>query len=308
MNFNNIEYFIAIVEERNISRAAERLHITQQTLSEHLKKLESEVGAVLINRGQPMTLTDAGEVFLRKGNELLLSYQEMLDEISFCTQKEQLRIRVAIPVTETPPYLPELLTRFAKEYPDMDVRIVKVEPKEAAKRSSDYDLYFSTLPLGNDLENVIIKEDEYAVVLSSVLASRIYGDHWQEIDEQLRLYGDLYVLRDLPFIFLTNRIDETVLDQQIIFSDAGFTPEVAFQSENSELNCNMCKLGAGAYVTTMEYCNRFFGDSLNKNDGMLLYPIRTSIDPVAIALSHRKGMRLNRADRCFIETARDFLN
>ena len=46
MNFLNIKYFIAIAEEQNISAAARKLYVSQQSLSEHLKKLETEIGVL----------------------------------------------------------------------------------------------------------------------------------------------------------------------------------------------------------------------------------------------------------------------
>lgn len=49
MNFHNIEYFIAITEEKSISRSAEKMHISQQALSEQLKKLEDEVGTPYVS-------------------------------------------------------------------------------------------------------------------------------------------------------------------------------------------------------------------------------------------------------------------
>lgn len=54
MNFLNIKYFIAIAEEQNISAAARKLYVSQQSLSEHLKKLETEIGAPLLSGGIPL--------------------------------------------------------------------------------------------------------------------------------------------------------------------------------------------------------------------------------------------------------------
>ena len=65
MNLNSMEYFIALVEERSFTRAAERLNITQQTLSAHVAGLERELRVRLVNRKVPLTLTYAGEVLLR---------------------------------------------------------------------------------------------------------------------------------------------------------------------------------------------------------------------------------------------------
>ena len=308
MNFHNIEYFLALVEKNSICKAAESLHISQQSLSEQLKKLEDEVGATLIKRGRPMALTPAGQVFLRAAKELLSTYNNMLDEIAAISEKDRTKITLAIPATDTPPFLAGLLTEFSAEHPEFEVKIVQCRPKDAAKCAGEFDLYFSTLPLGPDLDNVpILEGGTYAVAFSSGLAKRVYGDRWPEVEAQLLEKRDIYVLRDMPFILLRNRVDDVVLDQQIIFRKAGFTPNIAFQSENSELNSDMCKSGIGVYVATMDNCRRRFCDNIGKSDGILLYPIDTDITPVTVALSHRKGMRLTKADNCFIKAARKYL-
>ena len=297
---------IAIAQDQNISKAAERLHVSQQTLSEMLKKVEDEVGVTLIKRGRPMELTQAGWVFVKRSAEILGIYKDMLSEIEEISEKARTRVTVAVPTTETPPFLPDLLTEFSKEYPGIEVKIIKCEPKDAARNAGSFDLYFSTLPLGSELENEVILEETYAVAFTSGLAAATYGKRWPDVVSELIEKKSINVLKDMPFIFLCNREDEIVLDQKLIFQDASFSPKVAFQSDNSELNSNMCRLGRGAYVATMDYCRRRFIDS-SEND-VMLYPIDTVISPVVIALSHRKGMSLTKACRCFIDAAKRYLN
>ena len=65
MNFSSMKYFTVLARERNFTRAAEQLHITQQSLSSHIAGLEKEFGCKLIIRHVPLELTYAGEVFLR---------------------------------------------------------------------------------------------------------------------------------------------------------------------------------------------------------------------------------------------------
>lgn len=308
MNFHNIEYFLAMVENNSISKAAESLHISQQSLSEQLKKLENEVGAPLIKRDRPIKLTAAGQVFLRIATELLGAYNKMLDEIAALSEKDRARIILAVPTTDTPPFLAGLLTDFSAEYPEFEVKVIPCRPKDAARSAENFDLFFSVLPLAPELENVpILEDDTYAVAFSANLAQHIYGKRWPEVEAQLQEKQDIYTLREMPFIILRNRTDDVVLDQQIIFKKAGFEPNIAFQSESSELNSDMCKLGIGAYVATMDNCLRRFSGSVGKTNGILVYPIATDITPVMIALSHRKGMRLTRADTCFIEFAKKYL-
>lgn len=62
MELRVLRYFTAVVTERNISRAAERLHVSQPTISRQLQDLEDELGVTLFNRGsRTIELTKAGE-------------------------------------------------------------------------------------------------------------------------------------------------------------------------------------------------------------------------------------------------------
>ena len=64
MFVKNPEYFLTIVKERSISKAAERLYLSQPYLSQYLAKLENTLGVTLLDRSHsPLTLTPAGEVF-----------------------------------------------------------------------------------------------------------------------------------------------------------------------------------------------------------------------------------------------------
>ena len=65
MNFDSLEYFTVLARERNFTRAAEALHITQQSLSSHIAALEKELNCPLVVRHVPLELTYAGQTFLR---------------------------------------------------------------------------------------------------------------------------------------------------------------------------------------------------------------------------------------------------
>ncbi|MCD8115916.1 MAG: LysR family transcriptional regulator [Oscillospiraceae bacterium] len=78
MNFLTLRYFQAVAQERSFKGAAGRLGLSQQTLSEHIRRLEEELGADLFSRTRPLTLTEAGER-LMLGAEEILSAKSRLD-------------------------------------------------------------------------------------------------------------------------------------------------------------------------------------------------------------------------------------
>ena len=65
MNLHSLDYFLVLAREKNFTRAAEALHITQQSLSSHIAGLEKELGCTLLVRRTPLELTYAGRTFLR---------------------------------------------------------------------------------------------------------------------------------------------------------------------------------------------------------------------------------------------------
>ena len=75
-----VRYFVAVAQERHVTRAAERLHIAQPSLSAAVKQLEAQLGVALLDRGaREVTLTPAGELLLRRVRELLDHAEEVAD-------------------------------------------------------------------------------------------------------------------------------------------------------------------------------------------------------------------------------------
>ena len=87
MNFQSMEYFAAVAKNRSFTRAADALHITQQTLSAHIAGIERELGCPLLIRHIPLELTYAGEVFLRYATEFNTKYDCTMSSMLWETTK-----------------------------------------------------------------------------------------------------------------------------------------------------------------------------------------------------------------------------
>lgn len=302
MNFLNIKYFIAIVEEQSISAAARKLFVSQQALSEHLKKLENEIGVPLFERGSPFCLTAAGECFYDGSRELMDVYNRTLCNIDSITSKRRSKITIGIATYGMPPFLPELLIRFREKYSQYDVDIVKRLHSDISHNMRGVDLYISYLPVDENMDYVsLIDEDPYCVAFQKSLALKTYGDQWESIEDKLLETQDLSLLRNMPFLILRDRQSLLSRDLDNIFKEYHLTPIIAYNSENGDLNDELCLKGIGCLLAPSDYINRrFYSDENAQSTELLSYPIKVTSFRQTLAICYRKGQHLHAAERCFI--------
>jgi DNA-binding transcriptional LysR family regulator len=312
MTFLNIEYFLIIVEEGNISAAARRLFVSQQSLSEHIKKLESEIGTPLLKRSHTISLTPAGYRFVKAARKMVTIYNDMHRDIAILTEQDQKELAIGIATFEAPVFLSELLAEFRQRYPQYETTVVKRRPRDIMHNMKGLDLYFSFLPLNDQLEHIPILENEddtYAVCARQSLFEKTFGDSWFYIEQKLIETGDLLLLETLPFLILRDRQGIIAQDHKVLFKKAGFTPVVGFQSDSGDLNTSMCIRGIGASLAPMDLSKRKYAIYLEETvDPLKLYSVSSYGLIVRLVLSHKKGKKLSIAEKRFVETTKEFLN
>lgn len=309
MNFLSIKYFLAIVEEGSISSAARKLFISQQALSEHVKKLERELGVPLLKRGKTISLTVAGESFAKGGREVLRAKDAMLREIALVTDLRRSAITLGISTFEVPPFLPGLLAKFSIDYPEYQTAVEKRQVADLAYNMLGIDLFFSFTPLDDSLEHhLLLENDTFALVASKTLLSQTFGDDWSDIEQSLIKTQNLSLVKKLPFIMLIDRWRNRARSLDLVFESQGFDPIIGFQSDNGDLNASMCINGVAAYVGSAFVCKARFQPYLDNKEGSLrMFPLKTPGVDSFIALSHEKDKKLHHAEKAFILTAKNYL-
>ena len=110
MIFKNYEYFLTIAEEGNISSAARKLFVSQPSLSQYLKRLETNLGVELFDHTRyPLQLTYAGERYLAYVQDLFNLDRRMQQEFSDITQNRRGKIRLGIAYWRGSNVLPQVL-------------------------------------------------------------------------------------------------------------------------------------------------------------------------------------------------------
>ncbi|MEO6569216.1 MAG: LysR family transcriptional regulator [Opitutaceae bacterium] len=123
MELHQLRYALAVSDTGNFTRAAERSHITQPSLSQQIINLEREVGHKLFHRlGRKAVLTEAGAVFLERARRILFEVENAAKELSDHPALGR-RITVGAIPTVAPYLLPRLLKRCRKRYPNLQIDV-----------------------------------------------------------------------------------------------------------------------------------------------------------------------------------------
>lgn len=119
MDFRQLRYFVAVAEELSFSAAARRLHVSQPPLSLQIKALETELGAVLLDRNKRnVALTEAGALFLDQARRALGNLDRAAEVVRLASKGEAGEIRIAftasVPMAEA---FPRLVRSFRDNHP-----------------------------------------------------------------------------------------------------------------------------------------------------------------------------------------------
>lgn len=126
MELRQLEYFVAVAEEANFTRAAERVHISQSGVSAQIRQLERDLGADLIDRsGRVATLTTAGEAALEHARAALAavrSVRRAVDDVAGL-MRGRLVVGMVTACTVTPLF--DALAGFHRAYPGIEIALVE---------------------------------------------------------------------------------------------------------------------------------------------------------------------------------------
>lgn len=120
---DKLEYILTLAEERNLTRAANRLFISQPTLTNYINRLEKELGIKLFDRTvQPIQVTEAGLIYIEDKKKIQNREQALKYKIESLKKKNK-SFTIGAPPVRSAYDLPKVISRFMSLYPDMNVNV-----------------------------------------------------------------------------------------------------------------------------------------------------------------------------------------
>jgi DNA-binding transcriptional LysR family regulator len=235
-----MEYFVAVAEERNFTRAAARLHIVQSAVSSAIKSLERELGTPLLERtSRRVLLTDAGAALLPKARAALDAVRDARDAVDEVRGGLRGTVRIGTMTSVSLVDIPALLSRYHRRYPQVDLQLT-ASPSSGSQTIAEtvaeggFDLAFVSLP-DRAPAGIVLRElaaDDLALVVAS--DHRLAGRRRVPITE----------LADETFVeFPAGYGNRVVADRA--FAAAGLTRRITVEITNIAEGANYVRHGLG---------------------------------------------------------------
>lgn len=222
MDIQQIHYFLTIAKHQSFTKAAQELYVTQPILTRCVKSLEKELGSRLIVRStKSFILTDAGQVLVKRGKELLQQHQDIYRHIHDAVKIGTGEIRFSCPGVLLDMYFPQIVNDYRKMHPGTRITVQECGTRTAMQDvlEGNADIGMVMLPL-ESVENLNvfpILEDEVHVFVRK--------DHPFAKMESI----DIEQLKGIELITYNKSTTLHNAFLKMCF-ERGFTPKIVYQS------------------------------------------------------------------------------
>ena len=294
MNLYKLKYFIVTAEELNISKAAERLFISQQALSSQIGQLEQHYGVKLFERRPNLALTYAGSRLLEQARLLVQLNDQIEAEMESIRKNRRGSLRIGISYARGNLFASRVLPIYHRKYPAVDLTLVEGNSAELCgfleNARVDVIVDFSPILLRDITTVRLLKERVFMVVPQTFMEQ--YGGPSRDV-EALFKAPLLLLSKDS---FLRNILDRYFKKQHI-------TPNIVLESKNIATLCSLCRQNMG-----VTFCSEMYARQMGDTSGLTLLPMADDLSLGELVIAYPDGPAISPALRDFVELAKSFFS
>jgi DNA-binding transcriptional LysR family regulator len=301
-----LRYFLVVARELNYTRAAEQLYITQQALSETVRKLEAEYDVKLFELcGRRLVLTDAGKALAESAHSMLRTESDLSGKLTDIKQNRAGVFSFGFTTSRAEVLALEAITHFNKLYPNMKIKTeeqtLRVLEQELLKGNLDIILGFGPFE-SSAIQCVPIHKERLFVLATERLLRGVWGEDYESTYERMKKGAKLSEFIQLPFLMpqsftrLRQALDYLLAKEKL-------QPQILFEGNIGDLRGQLAEKSMGITFLS-ELSIKIFKIKLGNHSGrdsLHAFPIT---DPKAFvefsAAYHR--------ERYFSQSSKDFVS
>ncbi len=240
MDLISLYYFSELAKDLHMTRTANRLFISQQTLSNHIQRLEDHYGTKLLHRKPALSLTTAGEFVLGFADVVNKEQVNLMDILSDIARQERGVLRFGASNLRLNMCLPAILPQFSARYPNVDIRITDAVTKQLEPLVLDNSLDFAVTLNGSDHPKLVshhLMDDQVYLCVADSLLQSCYGEKAQDLKRQAVRGAAVKDFAKLPFCIFDNRMGRQINQ---CFEAANIVPRAYITSTYTQIGTTVC--------------------------------------------------------------------
>lgn len=294
MNTRQIQYAILLSQTLNFSQVADSLGISQPSLSKQIMNLESELGVKLFDRNHsPMTLTPAGEHFIKNAQELVYKEEQLKKAMTKFSSGENGNLVIGVTPFRSLYMMPEVVKKVKEKFPGVIITLHEASSVQLRKEVAEgkYDFAVVNLPVDESILDVTqLEKDTLVLAVPNSMT-----DNLPKTEDGSIPTVDFSQFKDLPFVVLSPAQELRQLFDKLCMS-TDIDPNIATEVVGVTTAWSMARAGVGAALLPLQFIeNQYFDKNLT------LYKIKNNIYKRQPAIVKRRGQYISDFARYAIE-------
>ncbi|RKG33674.1 cis,cis-muconate-binding transcription regulator CatM [Acinetobacter rongchengensis] len=242
MELRHLRYFVTVVEEQSITKAAEKLCIAQPPLSRQIQKLEEELGILLFERGsRPVRTTEAGQFFYQHAVQILTHTAQATSMAKRISSVNKI-VRIGYVSSLLYALLPQIIYLFRQNNPDIEVELIECGTKDQieALKQGKIDIGFGRLRISDPaIKRILLREEK--------LKLAVHKNHYltQYIDQGIYLSQ---IINEPIFSYPASQKPNFSTLIQSIFTELGLVPKDMIEVREIHLALGLVSSGEGICI------------------------------------------------------------
>lgn len=308
MELESLFYFMETAKDLHITETANRLYMSQQTLSNHIQRVEENYGVKLFNRRPRLQLTPAGREVLKFADDVFSRDKNLKDVLTDALRSDKGEITIGASSPRYNSYFPQILPQFSARYPNVDIIVVDKTSdyleKLVQKNELDFAVVVDAQVNHPSLEMKSVHNDQLYFCVSDRLLKQYYGKEAGELKKKSYSGARLEDFSRLPFLTISsnNRLGKRI---ERCFQEAGYVPRSYIKATYTTMMVPLCNDSlAGCFTSQMNLSvwKEQLAEDVN------IFPLWMNGAPVSMTINlinHRQRY-LNHHARYFLKLAEEY--
>lgn len=309
MNFESIYYFTELAKTLNMNETGEKLYISQQTLSNHIKRLEDYYGTKFFFRKPKLLLTPIGEEYLAYAERLLTNESDMLNKIRDMESEDTGKLILGASSPRADMFIPSIIEKFTEEFPHVGLVLHEKQSKDlesmCLENKLDLAISIDENYQNENLQSQLLLDEKLYLCVSDRLLKK-HVRNLKSLKEKSFEKVNLKEFSKVPFLLYTqdNRIRSLINES---FKEADVRPNDYIETGYSRIALSICNKAIAAVFISQMNIKRWleeFDDDIN------IFPLYSGDEPVTLGIYaiKNKNRYITKYAKRFVDLLEEYFN